>query len=77
MQYVSDSGSRSRNHSWWNFEFPNNRGASVRPSQTAFRFDVDFDLENGKGHDLVRGLDSMEVEALLIEIASSAPADSD
>ncbi|BCJ55869.1 hypothetical protein Asp14428_73440 [Actinoplanes sp. NBRC 14428] len=72
MQYLTDFGRRSPHPIWWNFEFPNNRGATVRPSKVAFRFDVDFDLD-GSDHELVRGLDAVEVEALLSEIASSPP----
>lgn len=70
IQYLTDSGHRSRYRVWWNFEFPNNRGASVRPSKALFRFDVEFDdLEDGL--ELACGLDAVQVEALLAEIANS------
>ncbi|MEV6487088.1 hypothetical protein AB0M20_00410 [Actinoplanes sp. NPDC051633] len=66
---MTDSGRRSA--AWWNFEFPNNRGASVRPSQDLFRFDVEYDLDDDL--DSSEGLTSEQVEQKLIEIANSQP----
>lgn len=69
MQYATDSSKRSRNVVCWTFEFPNNRGASVRPSKKPFRFDIDFDLDGGIGEAV--GLTTSEVEATLEDIAST------
>jgi hypothetical protein len=54
---------------WWHYEFPNGRGAQVYPAhhqQHPFRFDVEYDGEDGMF--TAPGLTTDQVEAKLAEI---------
>lgn len=66
--HVRDYGHHSNDPAWWNFVFPNGRGANVALSRWPFRFDVDYDGEDGDF--TATGLTSEQVEAKLAEVAA-------
>jgi hypothetical protein len=65
--HVTDYGFESNEPAWWNFAFPNGRGANVSLSKWPFRFDVEYDGDEGFFN--ATGLTSEQVEAKLTKLA--------
>ncbi len=72
--HLDNSGCHSDTPAWWNFVFPNGRGANVWLSKWPFRFDMEFDGLHG--FFTASSLTTVEVEAKLTEVAAlPAPAE--
>ena len=66
--HVTDYGFESNEPAWHNFVFPNGRGANVAISKWPFRFDVEYDGDDGMF--VAAGLTTEQVEEKLTEVAA-------
>ncbi|MER7280525.1 hypothetical protein ABT369_39410 [Dactylosporangium sp. NPDC000244] len=72
--YIADHCLAGTSSLWWQYRFPNGRGATVSPAHAVypFRFDVEYDGEDGLF--TAEGLSTAEVEAKLAAVQALPPA---